>query len=206
MKSLILLIIFCCPLANAESSKKILMVVNYGYRPEEYFSPRSLFDIAGFNVKVAAHYEGTVLPSKSHITEVPAVKVDLTFQNVNVNDFDAVVFVGGNGAWNDFLPNPDVHKILLESIRQKKVTALICAATGLLATADNLDGNHPTFKGRHVTGYFEVAGLLKQMGLVNYDSGVAGKPFVVIDQNLITARDPMSAIDFGEAIVAALKK
>jgi protease I len=184
----------------------VLMVLNQGYRPEEYFEPRKLFDQAGFVVKVAAHYEGNVLPSKPHLSEVPPIPADLTFDKVAVKDYDAVVFVGGNGAWNDLLPIPAVHKILLESVKQGKVTALVCAATGLLATADNLDGKHPQFKGRHVTGYFEVEGLLRNVGLVNYDGGVAGKPYVVSDGKLITGRDPISAKLFGEAVVSALKK
>ena len=209
MKVIILLLsIFILPfMAMAEQhTPKVLMVLNEGYRPEEYFTPRKSFDQAGFDVKVAGHYEGKILPSRKHISEVPPVPTDLTFDRVLVKDYDAVVFVGGNGAWNDFLPSPAVHKILLDSIKDEKITALICAATGLLATADNLDGAHPHFKGRHVTGFFEVAGILKRLGLVNYDSGVDGKPFVVTDGKLITGRDPISAELFGRTIVAALKK
>jgi protease I len=183
---------------------KILMVLNEGYRPEEYWTPRKRFDQSGFEIKIAGHYPGVILPSKAHLSEVPPVPVDLTFEQVSVSDFDAVVFVGGNGAWNDFLPNSKVHKILLDSFRQHKVTALICAATGLLATAGNLDGEHPLFKGHHVTGYFEVEGLLKKVGQLDYDSGDAEKPFVVVDGNLITARDPLSAQAFGETVVEEL--
>ena len=190
----------------ATQRPKVLMVINEGYRPEEYFEPRKLFDAAGFDVKVAAHYMGSVLPSRSHISEVPPIPADLTFDKTSASDYDAVVFVGGNGAWNDMIPSPAVHKILLESVQAGKITALVCAATGLLATANNLDGNHPQFKGRHVTGYFEVEGLLKQVGQVKYDSGVAGKPYVVTDGKLITGRDPISAKLFGETIVSALQK
>jgi putative intracellular protease/amidase len=71
---------------------------------------------------------------------------------------------------------------------------------------DNLDGQHPHFKGRHVTGYFEVEGLLRKVGLVKYDGGVADKPYVVTDGKLITGRDPISAKLFGETIVSALRK
>ena len=78
-------------------------------------------------------------------------------------------------------------------------------ATGLLATANNLDGEHPQFKGKRVTGYYEVGGLLKNVGLVNYDKGVAGKPFVVTDGRLITARDPLSAQLFGRTILKAIE-
>lgn len=189
----------------ALAAPKILMVLNEGYRPEEYFEPRKIFDQAGFAVKVASHYKGNVLPSRKHISEVPPVPADLTFEEVSVNGYDAVVFVGGNGAWNEFLPSPAVHKILLDSVKEGKLTALICAATGLLATAGNLDGTHPQFKDRHVTGFFEVEGLLKKVGLLNYDGGTPGKPYVVTDGKLITGRDPISSKLFGETIVTALR-
>jgi len=208
MKKLVILLVSLCILSTAFASEShnILIVLNQGYRPEEYWAPRRLFDSAKFKVTVAARYAGDVLPSRSHLSEVPPVKADVTFDQVVVKDYDAVVFVGGNGAWNDLLPIPAVHQILLESMKLKKITGLICAATGLLATANNLDGRHPQFSGRHVTGYFEVEGILRQVGRVNYDAGEAGKPYVVTDAQLITGRDPISAQLFGETIVSALKE
>lgn len=182
------------------------MVMNEGYRPEEYFEPRKIFDREGFDVKIAGHYRGKILPSRKHISEVSPLIADLTYDTVVVADYAATIFVGGNGAWNEFFPNPSVHKILLDSVNQGKITALICAATGLLATANNLDGEHPQFKGKHVTGFFEVAGLLKSVGLLNYDKGTAGQPHVVRDDNLITARDPLSSQLFGEVIARTLKE
>lgn len=191
--------------AFAAQKVRALIVLNEGYRPEEYFEPRKIFDKEGFEVKVAGHYKGNILPSRRHVAETPPVPADFTFADASVRDFDVVVFVGGNGAWNDFLPNSDVHRILLDATKENKFTALICAATGLLATAQNLDGDHPQFKGKHVTGYFEVEGLLKRVGLVNYDKGADGKPYVVTEGRLITGRDPMSAQLFGQTIVKALK-
>lgn len=192
--------------AHARVSPKILIVLNQGYRPEEYIEPRKIFEASGFEIKIAGHYLDSIQPSKTHIGEVPPVYPDVLFDKVQVDDFDAVVFVGGNGAWNDFLPNPNVHKILIDSFRHHKITALICAATGLLATADNLNGDSPQFRGAHVTGYFEVAGILKTLGKVSFDSGKKEEPYVVIDGNLITGRDPMSARLFGQAIVDMLKR
>lgn len=190
----------------ANSPIKVLMVVNEGYRPEEYFEPREAFDHAGFEVKIAGNNGESLHPSRAHIREVAPLKVDFTFDRVFVKDYDAVVFVGGNGAWNDFLPNTYVHKILLESVRTGKITALICAATGLLATANNLSGESPQFKDRHVTGYSEVEGLLKRLGQLNYERGIQGKPLVISDGNLITGKDPSSAKIFGATIVSALRR
>ncbi len=205
MRSLFLaLTLLFCLAQSSIAASKVLIMLNHGYRPEEYFEPRKAFDAAGFDVKVAALYPGEVLPSRKHVDKVPAVHADLTFDKVAVDDYDAVVFVGGNGAWNEIIPNKEAHRILMDSVKKNKVTALICAATGVLATANNLDGSSPQFKGKHVTGYFEVEGLLKKQGLLNYDPGEAGKPFVLRDGKLITGRDPVSASLFAETVVKAL--
>jgi|GEM_PF-1776341 len=195
----------CSSFAQAVNQTRVLMIVDQGYRPEEYFQPRKLFEKAGFSVEVAALVAGVVLPSRSHINEVPPIPVDVTTDRVLVQNYDAIVFVGGNGAWNEFLPNTAIHRILIESIHANKVTALICAATGLLATANNFSGETPQFQGRHVTGYFEVEGILRKLGKLNYDGGTPGKPFVVTDGILITGRDPSSAQIFGETVINQIK-
>lgn len=55
-----------------------------------------------------------------------------------------------------------------------------------------------------MTGYFRVEGMLRNLGKVDYDPGVADKPYVVVDGNLITGRDPLSAQRFGETMVERL--
>ena len=47
---------------------------------------------------------------------------------------------------------------------------------------------------------------LKNLGLVNYDPGIKGQPYVVKDGNLITGRDPESSELFGLEMVKALKE
>jgi len=94
---------------------------------------------------------------------------------------------------------------LINSVKSKKmVVGLICAGTGILATANNFDGSTPQFKGRHVTGYGEVSGLLKHQGQVNYESGDLIKPHVVEDENLIIGRDPMPSQLFADTIIKRL--
>ena len=43
------------------------------------------------------------------------------------------------------------------------------------------------------------------MGKVNYSAWVNGKPHVVVDGNLITGRDPMSAELFARTVLNSLK-
>ncbi len=191
--------------AQAEE-KKVLMLISTGFYAPEYFKPREIFERAGFQVQVAAKYDTPVIPDQRQVKEYPSVKPDVIFSKVDINKYDAIVFSGGNGAWEDFFPNEDVHKILSQSLEKGKKVALLCSATGLLGVANNLDGKgKPLVKGKKVTGYKRVRGLLEVMGGVQYLPGESGKPFVVVDGNLITGRDPISSELFGRTVVEHLK-
>ena len=203
----IVLIIGLFNLQNSFAATKIAMFVNEGFKGEEYFIPRKAFDDAGYEVKVVTRYSGMVNPTRHDQPKFHGVSSDLTFETVKPEGFDALVFVGGSGAWTDFFPNLSIHKILKGAFERNQWLALICASTGVLATADNLGGDGtPLAKGRHVTGYPEVSGLLKKLGQVSYDLGDPNLPKVVVDGHLITGRDPMSAHLFGETIVSNLGK
>jgi len=182
---------------------RMLMMLNEGFWAPEYYLPRQLFDEAGFTVTLAARHPGLIYPDPRN-PEDP-VNVDISFAEVQVNDYDAIMFTGGNGAWTDYFPNDRVHQILKDFLTAQKPTGLLCASTGLLGVAFNYNGqNQPLAKARHVTGYYRVEGLLRELGQVNYDAGDPQLPYVVVDGNLITGRDPMSAQLFGETLVRIL--
>ena len=183
---------------------RVLMIVNEGFWAPEYYVPRQLFDKQGFKVTVAGKYAGPVHPDKRNQDD-PPVNVDLTFEQVDLADYDALTFAGGNGAWTDYFPNDTIHHILSEALAKNMVTGLLCASTGLLGMTNNYDGQgSPVAKGRHVTGYFRVEGILR-MGQVNYDPGDPKQPYAVIDGNLITGRDPGSSQVFAQAVLEVIK-
>jgi len=203
-KILLITFLFSTELAFA-SPKKILMIINEGFQVDEYFTPRALFAKEGYEIETASKYGGKVNPGKRYIPDYKPVQTDLSFEQIKIEDYDAITFSGGAGAWTDYFPNKMLHQVLLKAVKNKKmVVGLICAGTGVLATANNLDGSTPQFKGRLVTGYGEVSGLLKLQGQVHYESGDLNKPYVVEDENLVTGRDPMSSQLFGETIVKKL--
>ena len=211
LKSLLFIFLFCWGAlpALAESPPpplRVLMMVNEGFWAPEYYLPRQAFDRAGFRVTVAAKAAGLVNPDKRN-TDVAPVEAELGFEQVNPGDYDAIAFAGGNGAWTDYFPNDRVHELLAAFLGSGKPTGLLCSSTGLLGVARNYNGQgKPLAAGRHVTGYYRVEGLLRELGKVNYDGGDPKLPYVVIDGNLITGRDPMSAQMFGDTMVRVLKQ
>ena len=192
-------------LSTYASEKKVLMFVSNGFYAPEYYTPRAILESNGHKVTVAAKYAGLTAPDRRNVDFAP-VRADLTFDQVRVEDYDAFIFAGGNGAWEDFFPNETVHKILTSALNSNKVVALLCSSTGLLGVANNLSGSgSPIAEGRKVTGYKRVKGLLTVFGKVDYSSGVKGKPHVVVDGNLITGRDPISSELFGETVSKLLR-
>lgn len=184
--------------------KKVLVVINEGFNPEEYNRPLDQFNRAGFDVTVAARRVGSIKPS-SDSANAESVDATLTFEQVDVSKYDGFSFVGGAGAWGDYFGNDAVHKIVRDAMERHKTLGLLGDSAGLLATTDNYDGAHPIAEGRHVTGYYKVAGMLKALGKVNYDAGETGKPCVITDGNLVTARDPMSSSTYAQLMVRRIR-
>lgn len=193
---------------TAPAHKKLLMMVPNDFMWPEYQLPREQYEKAGIEVTVATIDGKPAQPDARNYQEfsnVAPVESQLSFKDVHSQDFDAVTTVGGNGAWHDFFPNPEAHRILRESIQDNKVTGLICASTGVLALLENFDGRHePLVAHRQVVGYYKVEGMLREMGEVNFVEGDRNAGTVVVDGNLITGRNPQASQPFGQAVVKAL--
>ena len=186
--------------AKAKGESRVLMVLNDAFQPSEYFEPRKAFEAEGFVIKTASRFGTKAYPGKKN-TNVEPVIVDYSYEQIDLENFDAIVFVGGGGSWSEFFPNKTLHDLLVTAVNQKKmIVGLICAGTGLLATAKNFDGKSPQFAGRKITGYGEVEGLLVHVGKLDYSAGDLTRPHVVVDGNLVTGRDPMSAELFGKTM------
>jgi putative intracellular protease/amidase len=202
---LILLSLSTIASAN-QAPKRILMMVSEGFYAPEYYIPLKALKDAGHKITTATKYSRPINPDERQIKTYPAIIADITFKDIDYKDYDAIVFAGGNGAWEDFFPNSDVHKALTNFMSNNKVVGLLCSSTGLLGVANNLDGmSTPLAQGRNVTGYKRVKGILTELGKVNYLAGEAGKPFVVVDGNLVTGRDPISSELFAQKVIEALK-
>ncbi len=178
---------------NETPSKKILMVIAFrDFRDEEYFVPKEIFKKAGFEVKTASARKGTALGS-----EGGEVEVDLILNEVAIDDYQAVVFVGGQGA-HKHLDDPAFHKIAREVVASQKVLAAICIAPAILAKAGVLAGKKATVWSSALDK--SAVKILKENG-AKYQS-----ESVVQDGNLITANGPAVAGEFSKAIVNFLAR
>ncbi|KAL6299728.1 class I glutamine amidotransferase-like protein, partial [Sparassis latifolia] len=136
---------------------------------------------------------------------------------VNVNEYDAVFYVGGHGPVLDLATDPVNIKLASDFYRSGKVTSAVCHGPAALVGVTTADGKS-IFAGKTATGFSDVEeeqiGKVKDIPFLLEDRIVAlgGKyekaaPWgakVVVDGKLITGQNPASAKGVGEAILKAL--
>ncbi|MBN1544218.1 DJ-1/PfpI family protein [Candidatus Woesearchaeota archaeon] len=168
------------------SGKSILMVIApEGFRDEEFLEPEAVFERAGADVTVASK---GVSVAKGKLGATAEVDIDIS--DVNVEDYDAVVFIGGPGA-SVYFDDPTALKIAKDAYAAGKVAAAICIAPSILANAGVL-------KGRKATCFESESGNVGEKS-----AGYTGEP-VTVDGLIVTANGPAAAKRFGQEIVKLL--
>jgi len=165
--------------------KAVMVIASSNFRDEELLEPREVLQRNGVEVKIAST---TLNQVKGMLGE--KVKPDLLISDINIKDFDAVVFVGGLGA-SQYWDDPIAHKLAQEAVGRNRIVGAICIAPVTLARAGILAG-------KRATVFSSEAGQLKAKG-VNYTGRAVEK-----DGNIITANGPSAAKEFGEELVRAL--
>ncbi len=155
-----------------------------GFEEIEAVTPFDLLKRSKIEVK-------TVGVGSKTVTGAHGLKIiaDLTEDEVNLDEMDAIVLPGGMPGAVNLKNSKCVNTALTFALHNKRIIAAICASPGVvLANTGVLTGkNYTCFPG------FEVAEG-------NYTANKAEK-----DGLLITANGPTSAILFAEKIICALE-
>jgi protease I len=171
------------------STKNVLMIIAHrNFRDEELLHTKSELESAGIKVTVAS-------TSLSIAVGMFGAKTtpNILISNVNVEDFDAILFVGGSGA-ETYFNDPIAHNIAKEAYQKNKVVGAICIAPGILANSGILNGKKATvWNGKYVS-------ILRNGGAIYTGESVT------VDGNIITANGPAVASKFGKTIVNVLSK
>jgi protease I len=171
--------------------KNIVMVVAHkDFRDEEYFIPLDIFRSSSFEVVTASSIKGEVLG----VMGGEAV-ADARIQDINTEDFEAIVLIGGGGA-QEYFKNEDLHKIIREFYEQDKVVGAICIAPVILAKSGILKGKKATVW----TSSLDKLGrrILEQNGCTYSDNDLE------VDGKIVTANGPKVAEKFAEEVVSLL--
>jgi len=119
------------------------------------------------------------------------VKSDISFFNVNVNNFSSLILIGGSGSRN-YWKNESLHNIIKKFFNAKKVIAAICSSPITLAKAGILQN-------KKATCFAEDKMELINAGIDYQDRNV------IIDGNVVTADSSRSASQFVESILYLIK-
>jgi protease I len=168
----------------------LLVIASQGFQQIEYGVTKQVLTDAGFTVVTAS--DGF---DKAVAKDGSKVAIDISLNQVRINDYQGIFFIGGPGTL-EHLDNNISYKILQEAALQHKPIGAICIATRILASAGVL-------RDKYATGWNED-GLLEALFAEN-GAHYLPEEKVVVESNIITATDPSVAQQFGEKIVELLQ-
>jgi len=167
-------------------NKKILMVVApTGFKDDEFFIPKQIFEKEKVVVQLASMASGAATSELGK-----SVTIDFAVDEIKPDQFDAVVFVGGPGMVK--MTDEESFVDLARDFYDKgKLTCAICIAPVILANAGILSGKSATV---HESGQTEFE---------EADAKYTGDQ-VTKTENVITACGPKAAKAFAKEIIKAL--
>jgi putative intracellular protease/amidase len=172
--------------ATSRRDRRVLMVVApTGFRDEELFRPKALFEADGAVVEIASTTPGVARGMLG-----AEVDPDLPLLAVDPHRYSAIVVVGGTGAVAHLWDNHALHAVLRVARDDGTPIGAICLAPAALARAGLLQGVHAT-----VYDDPRARRELERGGALYVDQ------HVVTDQGVVTAAGPRDAGAFAQAIL-----
>jgi len=172
-------------MSTLQGKKALMIIASHDFRDEELFKPRELFIQEGIEVVLAS---SSLKNSRGMLGKI--AQPDILIEEVKVEEFDVIVFVGGSGS-SEYWDSPVAMEIAKKSLSLGKLICAICIAPVILANAGILYG-------KKATVYPSEIDRLKAKGAIYTEKDV------VIDGNIITGKGPHSAREFGETIIKIL--
>lgn len=171
---------------SGQSGKKVLMIIApENFRDEEYFTPKGILEKAGIQVTTAS-MKKTAAKGMLGGTASPDINLD----EVTIDYYDAVIFVGGSGA-SVYFDNSTAHAIARKAKEKGIIIAAICIAPSTLA-------NTGILQDKKATAFASQKDHLIEKGALFQDQDV------VVDGNIITANGPGASEEFGNKLAEML--
>ena len=174
------------------SAARVLIVATDGFEEWELFGPREILQKRGAEV-VLASPERSPIQATVHDDPGKTIRPDLTLEQADAGDFDALILPGG-------VRNPDTLRLNHKAIALIRAFAdlgkpigAICHGPWLLVEADLI-------RGKKVTGWPSIWTDLKNAG------GNVVDEAAVTDGNIVTSRNPDDVEPFTEALIRLIEK
>lgn len=171
----------------SSATKKILFILPHAdFRDKEYTWIVERLDLEGIAHEVASSHQSEAQGRFGTI-----VKPDITIGFVSSGDYDAFIFVGGEGA-KEYYAQPEIVKLVINAIITHKVVAAIGLAVPIL-------GYSGLLAGKKVTGPDNIQPEIESSGAF-----FTGR-LVEQDGDIITANGPYATRELAEIVVKALE-
>jgi protease I len=174
------------------SGKRIAILATNGFEQSELEVPRDSLKEAGATVEVVSLQAGEIKGWDKKDWGRP-VKVDKTLDHVSAADYDAIVLPGGQINPDLLRVEPKALQLIKDIFNAKKVVAAVCHAPWLLIETG-------IAKGRRMTSFKSIKTDVMNAG-ANWEDAE-----VVVDQGVITSRNPGDLKAFSAKIIEEIKE
>ncbi len=164
-----------------------LIISADNFEDSELLVPLYRLQEEGVMVDVASTAKGMIKGKHGY-----EVQVNKALKEVNPDDYDVLILPGGK-APETIRKEKEALEIARHFFKKNKPVSAICHGPQILITAGLL-------KGRHATCYKSVAREIKDAGAIYEDKGV------VVDENLVTSRQPADLPAFMRETMKMLKR
>ncbi|MFJ4113447.1 type 1 glutamine amidotransferase domain-containing protein [Pseudomonas sp. NPDC089758] len=176
---------------NAQlSGKRVAFLVTDGFEQVELTGPREALEKSGAVVDILGEKEGTVR-GWNHDKPADEFTVDTTFDNAQVDLYDALVLPGGVQNSDTIRLIPGAQQLVKSHDAAGRLLAVICHGAWLLISSGLV-------KGKRMTSYKTLQDDIRNAGGTWVDEQV------VVDGNLISSRQPDDIPAFNERLIKAL--
>ena len=167
---------------------RIAILVSDDFEQVEMTEPRKALDAAGATTVLIAPKAGQVT-GMNHDTKADSFKVDMTLDQANPSDFDAVLLPGGALNADTIRMNAQAQNFVKQIDASGKPIAVICHAPWLLVSAGCV-------KGRTMTSWPSIQDDIRNAGATWVDKEL------VRDRNWVSSRSPKDLGAFNPGMVA----
>jgi protease I len=171
--------------------KKIAILVDDYFEEAEFTGPLNDLKKAGAEVEVIAPKAGEI-HGMNHVEMADTFRADKALDDVKIDEYDALVLPGGAVNADQLRMNDKARIWIKQFMNSGKPVAAICHAPWALASAG-------VAKGRRLTSFFTIQDDMRNAGANWVDEEV------VIDNNLITSRQPDDIPAFDNALIDMLQ-
>jgi len=173
---------------NSLNGVRVAIIVDDNFEQIEMTSPRQALEQAGATITLIASQPQVT--GRSHdVDPKDTFKVDMTLDQANPMDFDALMLPGGSVNADKLRMNPKAQSFAKQFDSASKPIAAICHAPWLLVSSDLV-------KGRTLTSWPSLQVDIRNAGGNWVDQQM------VHDRNLVTSRGPQDLDAFNPAMIS----